>query len=86
MTAVFSATLALLSLAGLCSLLRVVRGPSVLDRILALDVLLILLVSGIAVEAAQRGEPANIALLLVVSLLAFVGSVTAARFAGRRVP
>lgn len=85
MTAVFSATFALLSLAGLCALFRLVRGPSTLDRILALDIVLILVVSGIAVGAAQRGEGTNIALLLVVSLLAFVGTVTAARFAQRGV-
>lgn len=83
MTVVFAATFGLLSLGGLCTVVRLIRGPSTLDRILAVDVLLILIVSGIAVEAALRGVRANIALLLVVSLLAFVGTVTAARFTGR---
>lgn len=84
MTAVFAATFGLLSLGGLLTLVRLARGPSTLDRILAVEVLLVLVVSGIAVAAAARGAPSDIGLLLVVSLLTFVGTVTAARFTQRR--
>lgn len=69
--------------AGMC-LLRLVRGPSVPDRIVALDALLIVVVAGIAVGAAATGDGDFLALLVAVSLLGFVGTVTVARFVERR--
>lgn len=86
MTVILNATMALLSLAGLLTLVRLVRGPSFFDRVVALDVLSVIFVSGIAVQAAAQGGDANIPLLVTVALLGFVGSVTAARFAGRGEP
>ena len=69
--------------AGLC-VLRLVRGPSVPDRIVALDALLLVVVAGIAVGAAFTGDGAFLAVLVAVSLLGFVGTVTVARFVERR--
>ncbi len=69
--------------AGMC-LLRLVRGPSVPDRIVALDALLLVVVAGIAVGAAVTGEGFFLAVLVAVSLLGFVGTVTVARFVERR--
>jgi multicomponent Na+:H+ antiporter subunit F len=61
-----------------------VRGPTLADRVVALDGLLIVVVSGIAVGAARSGTTAYLDVLVVVSLLAFVGTVTVARFIERR--
>ncbi len=69
--------------AGMC-LVRLVRGPSVPDRIVALDALLLVVVAGIAVGAAATGGGAFLAVLVAVSLLGFVGTVTVARFVERR--
>lgn len=69
--------------AGMC-LLRLVRGPSVPDRIVALDALLLVVVAGIAVGASITGEGFFLAVLVAVSLLGFVGTVTVARFVERR--
>jgi len=69
--------------AGMC-LLRLVRGPSVPDRIVALDALLLVVVAGIAVGAAATGDGDFLAVLVAVSLLGFVGTVTVARFVERR--
>ena len=69
--------------AGMC-LLRLVRGPSVPDRIVALDALLLVVVAGIAVGAAATGDGYFLALLVAVSLLGFVGTVSVARFVERR--
>ncbi|MCY7365992.1 MAG: sodium:proton antiporter [Frankiaceae bacterium] len=69
--------------AGLC-LVRLVRGPSVPDRIVALDALLLVVVAGIAVGAAATGDGDFLAVLVAVSLLGFVGTVTVARFVERR--
>ncbi|MEV4004572.1 monovalent cation/H+ antiporter complex subunit F [Actinomadura sp. NPDC049753] len=84
MTVVYTVTMALLGAAILMTAARLVRGPTSFDRIMAVDVLAVLLVSGIAVHSAVRGEPALSTILVAVVLLGFVGSVTAARLAARR--
>lgn len=84
MSAVFAAVVALLGASGLLTLVRLVRGPGVLDRVVALDVLVTLIVAGIAVGIAARGQPVNVPLLVVLALLGFVGSVTAAHLVEER--
>ncbi|TYB43560.1 monovalent cation/H+ antiporter complex subunit F [Actinomadura chibensis] len=84
MSTVYDVTLALLGAAILLTTLRLVRGPTPFDRIMALDVLSVLLVSGIAVRATARDEPASATILVVIALLGFVGSVSAAGLAAER--
>ncbi|TDD76147.1 sodium:proton antiporter [Actinomadura darangshiensis] len=84
MSVVYAVTMALLGAAVLMTAARLVQGPSTFDRIMAVDVLSVLLVCGIAVHAAVWGEPAHAAILVVIALLGFVGSVTAARLAAQR--
>ncbi|MES9541067.1 monovalent cation/H+ antiporter complex subunit F [Spirillospora sp. NPDC049024] len=84
MTVVYTLTMALLGAAILMTAARLVRGPTSFDRIMAVDVLAVLLVSGIAVHSAVWGEPAQATILVAFVLLGFVGSVTAARLAARR--
>lgn len=84
MTVVFAITLGLLVLAGVLTLARLLLGPSTLDRILAVDVLVMLIAAGVAVELGISSSGANLALLVAVVLLGFVGSVAAVRLAERR--
>ncbi len=84
MTVVGVVCLAGLGLAALLVLCRLVLGPTVPDRIVALDVLVQVVVAGIAVAAAVTRDGTYLALLVAVSLLAFVGTVTVARFVERR--
>ena len=84
MTAVLIACFAGLALAALLVVLRLVLGPSVPDRIVALDTLLQVVVAGIAVAAAVTRDGSFLAVLVAVSLLGFLGSVTVARFVERR--
>lgn len=69
--------------AALC-LVRLVRPGSLADRIVALDALLVVIVSGIAVQAARTGSGTYLDVLVVAALLGFVGTVTVARFIERR--
>jgi multicomponent Na+:H+ antiporter subunit F len=69
--------------AGLC-LLRALRGPSLADRIISLDSLLIVIVSAIAVNAYRTGSGDFLDVLLVASLIAFIGTITVARFIEQR--
>ena len=84
MDAVTTICFAGLSVAALLVLVRLVRGPSVPDRIIALDTLLQVVVAGIAVAAAVTGAGDFLAVLVAVSLLGFLGTVTVARFIERR--
>lgn len=84
MTIVFAITFGLLVLAGVLTFVRLLRGPRTLDRILAIDVLVVLIVAGAAVGMAVSGDGLNIALLIAVALLGFVGSISAVRLAEGR--
>jgi multicomponent Na+:H+ antiporter subunit F len=81
---VAGACIAALAVGGLLCLVRVVRGASLADRIIALDSLLITIVIGVAVNAARTGQGTFLDVLLVASLIAFIGTVTVARFIERR--
>ena len=82
-TAIVVAVL-LLCAAVLLTVVRLLRGPSTLDRIVALDVFVILIVVAAAVYVAVYRDGSNIPLLAAVALMGFVGSVSAARLAVRR--
>ena len=69
--------------AGLC-LFRVARGTSVTDRVLAIDTLLIVIVVGVAIGAARTGSGTYLDVLLVVALVAFIGTTAVGRFIERR--
>lgn len=84
MSTVFVIALGMLTAAGLLVLLRLLRGPSTLDRIVSVDVLVILIVGGVAVDVGMSGQDPNIALLVVVALLGFAGSTAALRLAEKR--
>lgn len=86
MEAVTQAALAGLVLSGALCLLRLVRGRSVADRVVALDTLLVVSVNGIAVLAIRTGSGEFLNVLVVAALLGFVGTVTVARFMEDRGP
>jgi len=80
MTPVYLATFALLSCGAVAALYRAGRGPTMLDRALALDVLTSLSMCGAGSYAAISGDYSDLPILLVLSLLGFVGSVSVARY------
>ncbi|MET9861360.1 monovalent cation/H+ antiporter complex subunit F [Streptomyces smyrnaeus] len=75
---------ALLLASGLMVTLRMARGPSTLDRAVALDVLVAVVMAGIALQSAVRGNSFYLPVLLVLSFLGFTGSVGVARFMALR--
>lgn len=75
MTTVFIASFAMLSIGAVLTLVRLVRGPRTLDRIMALDVLVVFVVAGVAVGMAVDKSVLNLPLLLATALLGFVGSI-----------
>jgi len=81
-TTVSSLLYALIGGGALLALVRLARGPSLLDRVVATDTLLVIIAAGLAVHAALQRDPTLVPVLVVVSLLAFVGSVSVARYVG----
>ncbi|HXV94678.1 MAG TPA: monovalent cation/H+ antiporter complex subunit F [Pseudonocardia sp.] len=77
-------SLALLALAALFCLVRAMRGPTALDRVIALDVFLVVVAAVIIVRTAGPQAELTVAVLLVIALLAFVGSASVARLVERR--
>lgn len=85
MSYVVGISLGILVVAGAVALARVVQpGTSVADRVVALDLVLLISVMAIAVFSIGRDTGAYLDVLVVVSLLGFVGTVTVARFIERR--
>ena len=82
MTLVFWAAYGLLGVGALLALVRLGLGPSLLDRVVATDTLLVIIAAGLAVHAGLQRDPTVVPVLVVVSLLAFVGSVSVARYIG----
>ncbi|SEG96901.1 multicomponent Na+:H+ antiporter subunit F [Nonomuraea solani] len=80
MTIVYLVTVGLLGCGAAAALYRVARGPSMLDRAVALDVLTSLSMCGAGAFAVARDDYSDLPILLVLSLLGFVGSVSVARF------
>ena len=82
MTVVAVVAHALLGAGALLALIRLALGPSLLDRVVATDTLLVIIAASLAVHASLERDPTVVPVLVVVSLLAFVGSVSIARYVG----
>ncbi|MFG3255780.1 monovalent cation/H+ antiporter complex subunit F [Streptomyces sp. NPDC048172] len=74
----------LLLASGAMVTLRLVRGPSTLDRAVALDALVSVAMAGIGVQTAVQRNAYYLPVLLVLSFLGFTGSVGVARFMALR--
>ncbi|MGY0006100.1 monovalent cation/H+ antiporter complex subunit F [Micromonospora sp. I033] len=84
MTALLALALTvLLSVTALLALARIYGGPSLLDRVVAADLLLSTMLGAVGAEAAVNGHATTLPVLVVLSLLGFVGSVSLVRFAVR---
>lgn len=62
------------------TLVRIVRGPSTLDRIVGTDVLLAIILGAIAAEAAYTRDATGLPIMLGLGLLGAIGSVAVGRF------
>lgn len=69
----------LLSIAVLIGFYRLVKGPTVVDRIIAFDLIVLTIVAFTALLSIQERTPHFMELILVVSLLGFFGTVALAK-------
>ena len=76
--------LPVLSLALLLTFARLLRGPSLSDRVIALDMLTTLGIGVVAVYAVFTGQPALLDVAILLALLVFLGTVGFAYYIERR--
>jgi multicomponent Na+:H+ antiporter subunit F len=58
---------------------RIATSQTLQDRIVALDLLLVVVVGGVAIVSARTGQIAYLDVLIVGALVVFIGSILAAR-------
>lgn len=70
--------------AAVLAVIRIVRGPSILDRMIASDVLLTTLVLVLGADMVVRGHTDNVALMLVIAGVAIFATVSVARYVSKQ--
>ncbi len=70
----------MLGLATVACLIRVAKGPSILDRVLALDVMLIIISVALCLEMVYNRHSDYLLFVVVACTLGFIGSVTVSRY------
>lgn len=72
-----------LALSLMLAFVRLVRGPSLPDRVVALDLIAVIVVGMIAVLQIQTREPLLLDSAIVLALIAFLSTVAFARYLER---
>lgn len=75
-----------LALGALCAVYRVYKGPSVLDRVISVDVILIIVGSVMLVDMAYHRHTDFILFVVVTAVIGFLGAVAIARYVVVRTP
>jgi len=81
---VTTVALVVLGVAGLLVLVAVLRARRLADRAVGVDLFTSLLLNALAVGVARTGRDELAILLVVLTLLGFVGTTTVARYIERR--
>ena len=77
--------LGLLAFAALLGFFRLLRGPSLPDRVVAFDLLATVGVGISAVYAMAHDQPVFLDVAVVIALISFVGTVAFARYIEERI-
>jgi multicomponent Na+:H+ antiporter subunit F len=80
MTIVTTIAGGLLTIGALAALIRLILGPSVADRMVAADTLLFIGVGGLGAYIVRSGDTTYVPILVVVVLIAFLGTLVVARY------
>lgn len=72
--------LVLLSVGGVLFLIRLVIGPNLSSRVVALDGLITTIIAAIATDAARTGSAVFLDAVVVVALVGFIATAAAARY------
>lgn len=78
------ASFAMIIASVVLSFARLVRGPTLADRVAALDMMTVLIVAFCGLFAISAGEAAFLDVGIVLALVGFLATVALARYAERR--
>jgi len=67
------------------AVLRIILGPSMPDRVLALDVIGVNLIASIAVFSVMLNTKAFLEVILILGILSFIGTIAYSKFIERGV-
>lgn len=84
MTVLLLLALGVFAVAAIVTLWRIIVGPSILDRAVASDVLLTLVMCMLGAEMAINHHTRTLPVLLIIAALGVFGSISIARFVARR--
>lgn len=72
------------AIAALLALIRIVIGPSILDRVVASDVLLTEIMCVLGADMVINHHTRSLPVLLIIAAVGVFGSISVARFVARR--
>lgn len=78
--------LAVLALSGVLAFFRIVRGPTLPDRVVAIDLIATVAVGILGTSAIAFDEPALLQPALVLGLITFIATIAFARYVERTGP
>lgn len=78
-------SLSLFGLAIFITLIRIILGPSLPDRVIALDMIGVNLISGIAIISILLGTKAFLEVILILGILAFMSTIAFSKYIERGV-
>lgn len=84
MNVLYIAILVVFGLAALIALVRIVIGPSILDRVVAADVLLTEVVCVLGADMVINDHTRSLPTMLIIAAVGVFGSIAIARFVARR--
>ena len=70
----------ILSISAFLALIRLVKGPSILERVIATDVLLLIVSAALCIEMTVNRHTNNLIFVELACLVGYVGSVTVYRY------
>jgi multicomponent Na+:H+ antiporter subunit F len=80
---VMTAVALLLGLAVICTFIRLIIGPTIADRVVALDLLTVTAIGIIAVYAISMEQPVFLDVGVILALVAFLGTIAYAHLLER---
>jgi multicomponent Na+:H+ antiporter subunit F len=78
-------SLCMMGVAILLAAVRLIRGPSLPDRVIALDLISILVAGATAIYAIASGQAAYLDVATILALISFLGTVAFARYIEKQV-
>jgi multicomponent Na+:H+ antiporter subunit F len=84
MTTVHTIVFLLLAAALVLAFIRLARGPSLPDRVVALDLLAAIIAGAITAAVVWFGQPLLLDVVTLMAVISFFGTVAVARYLERR--